>query len=263
MGSDSKMFAAALRYWRHARGWSQLDLSVWSDVSARHISCLETGRARPSREMVLRLAESLDVPLRDRDAMLAHADFAPEFGGDDPTSDPAISRAIDRMLAQQEPYPMLVMNRAYDIERMNGAARRLFSLARGEVTERLNAVDLLFDPGGIRPFVRDWERVARGMIGRVQRDCLRHPNHAGLAELLVRIQGAPGVSAAWRSPDLSGDERAAFAFCFELGGLELRFLTTLMVFNAPRTASDDELQIELYFPQDEETERACAALAQT
>ena len=108
---------------------------------------------------------------------------------------------------------------------MNAAARRLLSLASYELPEHPNSCDLFFDPAGVRPYVRDWERSARVLLGRVQRDCLRHPHHDGLAALLERI------------------------------------LTTLMTFSAPQTVAEDELQLELYFPHDEATEAACVALA--
>ena len=127
MASENGLFPAVLRYWRGRRGWSQLDLALEARVSARHISFLETGRAQPSREMVLRLGETLGLSLRDRNAMLRAADFPhafeePAFEGGLPAP---LANAIDRMAAQHEPYPLAVMTRHYDLLRANGGATRL------------------------------------------------------------------------------------------------------------------------------------------
>src|SRR5437899_2869377 len=125
--SETRLFPALLRHWRTRRGLSQLDLAVAGDVSSRHVSFLETGRAQPSREMVLRLGATLNVPLRDQNDMLRAAGFDEAFT--EPPLDgglsPGIARAIDRMLAQHEPYPMTVLDRRYNVLRTNEGATRL------------------------------------------------------------------------------------------------------------------------------------------
>src|SRR5688500_16409012 len=126
---DGGLFPALLRHWRTRRGLSQLDLALAADVSARHVSFLENGRAQPSREMVLRLASTLDVPLREQNSMLVGAGFGAEFPEPSLESglSPAIEAALARMLKQQEPFPLVVMDRCYNALRTNLAATRVLS----------------------------------------------------------------------------------------------------------------------------------------
>src|SRR5262245_9012542 len=125
-----------LQYWRGVRGMSQLALALEADVSPRHVSFVETGRASASRELVLRLARALDVPLRERNGLLLAAGFAPMFKESSLDSPPlrAARRALDAMLAKHEPYPAVVMNRSWDILESNGAATTFFSHLLGDVT---------------------------------------------------------------------------------------------------------------------------------
>src|SRR5437870_2513052 len=127
--SDARLFPALLRHWRTRRGLSQLDLALAADVSPRHVSFLETGRAQPSREMALRLGATLNVPLRDQNAMLRAAGFADEFPEPDFAEGlPAgVAQAIDRMLAVHEPYPMTILDRRYQLLRANEGALRVFT----------------------------------------------------------------------------------------------------------------------------------------
>src|SRR5690606_1520698 len=143
------MYPALLRYWRNARGMSQLDLAAAADVSPKHVSFLETGRSTPSREMVLRLASTLGLPLRDQNAMLTAAGFSPAFADVDAARhDPAIQRALATMMKKHEPYPMLVFDRNYDIVQVNAAAQRMLKLLLGpRAGEERNIMRLIFDPG--------------------------------------------------------------------------------------------------------------------
>src|SRR5262249_13245821 len=158
-------------------GLSQLDLALAADVSPRHVSFLETGRAQPSREMVLRLGATLGVPLRDQNAMLRAAGFPDEFPepglGDGLPA--GITQAIEPMLRQHEPFPMTVLDRHYNLLQSNeGAARLLmrFIADPGALPARLNVFAALFDPRLARPFVTDWEQVARTMVSRLHREVL-------------------------------------------------------------------------------------------
>lgn len=263
MTEESRLFAALLKYWRGRRGLSQLDLALTADVSARHISFLETGRSQPSREMVLLLASTLDVPLREQNAMLRAAGFDPAFEEPplDALRDPAIERALDRMMAQHEPYPMVLMDRCYDVLRMNQGATRLFTTAVEAPPDRFNAVEALFDGSLLRPLVVNWEETARELVSRLHRESLHRPQDARLAALLEEILARPDVPDGWRRPDFSRGTSAAFAFRFRFHGQEFAFLTTLMTFSAPQNVTLDELQIESYFPLDDQTHRACLTLA--
>lgn len=260
---DDNVFPALLRYWRGARGLSQLDLAGASAVSAKHISFLETGRANPSQEMVLRLATTLDLSLRDHNALLVAAGFAAKFRESGREGfDPAVERALTRMMKHQEPYPLLVFDRHYDLVLANDATKRLLDLMIGDGWEReRNAMKLLFDPTLLRPHVVGWETVARAMLHRLQRELLHRRRDAGLSALLSQLCAYPGVPEDWRLPDLTAPSQATLDVMFEFGGQRFGFLTTLTVFQAPQNVALEELHIESYFPLDEATEQLCARLA--
>jgi transcriptional regulator with XRE-family HTH domain len=257
----SRLFPALLRHWRGRRGLSQLDLALAADVSARHISFLETGRALPSREMILTLAAALDVPLRDQNEMLRAVGLPEAWSSADAGAMTApIERAITRMLAQHEPYPMVVMNRRYDLVRSNEGATRMLGRFVAEpqaLTPPVNLFQALFDPRLTRPFVVEWERVARQLLSRLHREALADPSNGELAQLVTALLGYPGVPAAWRQPDFSLPSEPTVAVRLRRDALELGFLTTMTVFNAPQNLALEELRIESYFPLDEATARAC------
>jgi transcriptional regulator with XRE-family HTH domain len=259
----STVFPALLRYWRGARGMSQLDLAGAAEVSGKHISFLETGRAKPSRDMVLRLATTLGVPLRDQNALLAAAGFAEAFREVEPGAfDDNVRRALERMMAHQEPYPLLVLDRHYDLVMHNAAARRFMLAVLGDRAEsERNTMKLVFDPSLLRPYVVDWERTARALLGRLQREALYRRRDAGLTQLLATLCAYEGVPQGWRTPDLDAPSEATLNLRFEFAGQRIGFLTTLTVFQAPQNVSLEELQIESYFPLDETTDQVCRALA--
>ncbi|MEM1125342.1 MAG: helix-turn-helix transcriptional regulator [Bacteroidota bacterium] len=254
---ESQLFAALLKYWRTKRGLSQLDLALTADVSARHISFLETGRARPSRDMVLVLAATLDLPLRERNALLREAGFAEAFEMPplDALADDGIRRALTTMMHLHEPFPMLVMDKWYEVLEMNQGAQRLVGVLLGPQVRRFNACLAFFDE--LRPFVVGWEGVARLMIARLHREALHQPHDERMAALLRRVLDRPDLPDDWRRPDLSKGSEGAFTLRFKAGDLELAFVTTLMAFNAPQNVTLDELRIECYYPLDEVTEAAC------
>src|ERR1700712_1634683 len=163
---DSTLFSALLRHWRTRRGLSQLGLSLTAEVSSRNISFLETGRAQPSRELVLILAGSLDLPLRDQNVLLRAAGFQDQFAEPSWTDglDPVIERTLERMLKKHEPFPMIVLSHGYDIVRANRAAARLMAWLIADPnapSQPPNLLRALFDPRLGRSFVLDWERLAR------------------------------------------------------------------------------------------------------
>jgi len=260
---DSKLFCALLKYWRGRRGLSQLDLAATAEISSRHLSFLETGRAKPSQEMVLRLAATLDVPLRDRNSLLREAGFPAHFPEPtlDALNDPAIEHALARMLRQQEPYPMILLDRTYEVLRVNEAAQRFFGAVLGGELVGRNALYVLFDPGLLRPYVVDWQDVGHEVVLRLQRETLFNPHDARLCEVLARLLEYPEVPEAWRRPDFSRASARAVQLRFRLGEQELGFVTTMTRFHAPHNVTLDELQIESYFPQDDATQRLCAAWA--
>ena len=257
---SDRVFAALLKYWRGHRGMSQLDLSLVAEVSARHISFLETGRSNPSAEMVLVLAEALDVPMRDTNELLRAAGFSARYsepGLNELLSGP-LGDAVTTMLDHHEPFPMMVVDRLYSVIRCNEAGIRLFALADIDLSEGepVNVLSLLFDPAS-REMIGDWERTASIILRRLQRELFHRPHDVEMSELLAELLDAPGVPSDWRQPDLTEPDEPMLGVDFRAGDISLRFLTTITEFNAPQNVTLEELRIESYFPLDDQTRELC------
>jgi transcriptional regulator with XRE-family HTH domain len=258
-------FGRLLRQWRERRRLSQLDLACTADVSSRHVSFLETGRAQPSREMVLLLARVLDVPLRDRNHLLTAAGFAAiyrETGLDAPAMT-QIRRALDFILRQQEPYPAIVLDRHWNVLQANAATGRLVTSFVDPATDLgpPNAMRLMFHPQGFRPHIVNWEAMAASLIQWLHRDVV-----SGLADdetrrLLEELLSYPGVPRHWRALDLDVSAAPFLAVEFRKGDLELRYFSTLTSLGTPHDITLQELRIESFFPADEVTEAAARRLA--
>jgi transcriptional regulator with XRE-family HTH domain len=263
---ESRLFPALLKHWRGCRGLSQLDLALSADVSSRHVSFLETGRAKPSREMVLRLGTTLDVPLREQNEMLRAAGFQPEFS--EPSLHdglpPAIAGAIERMMAKHEPYPMVVLDHHYDVVRSNHAAMRFIAALVPEpsrIEPPINVFHMLFDPSLGRSAVADWETTARAMVSRLHREALARPGDAALHALVESLFAYPAVPEHWRHPDFGQPSEPVLALRVRVAGELLSFLTTVTIFDAPQNITMQELRIESYFPLDDTTRAACERLS--
>lgn len=263
------LFPALIKHWRQRRGLSQLDLALEANVSSRHVSFLETGRAQPSREMILRLAQSLSVPLRDQNELLQAAGFGevyPAPSADEVLRGP-VHAALERMLSQQEPYPMVVMDRVYNVLRLNRGATALLPqiladpsvLAEGAP----NGYHLLFDPRLARPFVLEWEATAKQLLARLHRESLERAGDRRLQQLLRELLAYPGVPKDWQQPDLSQPSQPLLALRLQTPTFSVGFLTTLTVFSAPQNVTLDEICIESYFPLDEASARVCEKIAGT
>lgn len=261
----NRLFPALLKYWRDRRGLSQLDLSVESGVTARHLSFLETGRAKPSEEMVLRLMALLRVPLRDQNHALRAAGFEPRF--DEPALDELsaeVNAALDQMLKQHEPYPMTVVAMDGAIVRMNAAAPKVFGaffLDPGALPEPPDMLSMLFDPRLMRPFVVDWPVLAQQLVSRLHRERLERSGDERVASTLERALAFPGVPQAWRRPDFSREVTPSMTVRLQRDDLRVGFLVTVTTFSAPQQVTLEELRIEAAFPLDDETRAVCARLA--
>ena len=263
--TDPASVGGLLAHWRRIRRKSQLALATEAEVSPRHLCFLETGRSKPSRDMVLQLARALDVPLRERNALLLAAGFAPAYHETElaaPELAP-IAQAVDAILRQQEPYPAVVMNRRWDIVRANDAAPRVFNLFLGRPQSGpLNVLRLMFDPDGLRPSVANWEDVAEALVARVYREALGGTPDAPTASLLAEVLAYPGVPRRWAAPD----PRVAFApvlpITFSKDDLTLRFFSAVTTLGTPQDVTAQEIRIECFFPADEATAMRSAALAQ-
>src|SRR3954468_7171022 len=200
-------FGRLLREWRSRRRVSQLDLALEAGVSSRHVSFIETGRAQPSREMVVMLARVLDVPLRDRNDLLMSAGYAAIYRATDLDA-PALEqarRALDFMLRQQEPYPAIVVDRSWTILKANGGAARLvetFADPSAASEWNGNAMRLMFHPRGLRPHIVNWEAMAAALIQWLHRDVLSGLGGEPARTLLHELLSYPGVPPRWRTLDL-------------------------------------------------------------
>ena len=261
----SRLFPVLLSHWRKRRGLSQLDLAVEAEVSARHLSFLETGRAQPSEEMILRLLSVLRVPLRAQNEALRAAGFPPRFPEPGPNEiPPSVDAALTKMMEQQEPYPLTVLSGDLTILRSNRAAERLFGAFIAKPEELPPVRDmftLLFDDRFMRPFVVEWEALARGMVSRLHREHLDRVDDDRLATLLDRVLSYPGVPPSWRHPDPTADIAPMQTARLERDGLRVGFLITITIFSAPQQVTLEELRVESCFPLDDETRRVCERLA--
>jgi transcriptional regulator with XRE-family HTH domain len=253
-----------LQYWRSARHLSQLALAHEAGVSPRHVCFLETGRAKPSREMVLLLADALEVPLRERNAMLLAAGFAPIFREsrlDDSCLDP-VRMAIDAILAQQEPFPAVVMDRRWEIIVTNEAARRFFGwlLGPGGGDAPRNVLRMMFDARWIRPYVENWDDVAATLVRRVHRESVGGICDEGVAALLEEILSYPGVPREWRTPDVITPLVPVIPVRFAKDQRAFNFFSTVTVIGTPQDVTLQELRIECFFPADTPTAEAARQL---
>jgi transcriptional regulator with XRE-family HTH domain len=244
---------------------SQLALANEADVSPRHLCFLETGRAKPSRDMVLLLADALRVPLRERNALLLAAGFAPIFresGLDDPDLEP-VRTAIDAIIAQQEPFPALVMNRRWDVVVTNEAARRFFDWLLGDsaAAAPANVLRMMFDPRWVRPYVQNWDAVAEALVRRVHREAVGGILDEGAAAIVDEILSYPGVPRRWRTPDLATPLVPLIPVRFAKGESAFNFFSTVTVLGTPQDVTLQELRIECFFPSDASTAEASRQLA--
>jgi transcriptional regulator with XRE-family HTH domain len=254
-----------LKHWRRVRRKSQLTLALEADVSPRHLGFIEVGRAKPSREMILLLAQTLDVPLRERNDLLLAAGFAPIYR-ETGLADPAMAQArlaLDRILAQQEPFPAVVMDRHWNILLTNDAAARFFGLFLdlGAETSPANVLELMFDPAKVRPFVANWEAVAEALIHRVHREAVGGTPDAQTTALLRKLLAYPEVPQRFTVPDLTRVWMPFLPIDFRKGDLVMRFFSAVTTLGTPQDITLQELRIECFFPADAETEARARSLA--
>ncbi len=253
-----------LREWRASRRLSQLDLALEADISTRHLSCVETGKAQPSRELLARLAHVLDMPLREHNALLVAAGFAPVY----PESDirtPAMSQvrgAIEAILRQQEPYPAFLLNRHWDILMANDAALRVNRFVmRGKESAHANMLRQFFDPLDFRQVVANWDEVAGNLIHHLHNEVAASPSDARARALLDEVLAYPDVPARMRVRDLGAAPSPLLTTVLRRDEHELRFFSTITTFGTPRDVTLDDIHVECCFPVDDATAALCRSLA--
>lgn len=241
------------------RRLSQLELALSASVSQRHLSYLESGRARPSRGMILNLSEALDVPLRERNEWLMAAGFAAAFKTrqlDDPQM-AQVMRAIQMMLKGHEPFPAVAVDRAWNVRASNTPFDRMADFVGGRLWTELggeerNLMRLLFHPKGLRPFVKNWDVIAPLLWQRAAREA----ESLGGAEMkAVLAELEPLQDPAILSHRWSGDLVPVMAIEIAMNGIELSLFTVIATFGTAQDVTTDELRIESFFPADDVTER--------
>ncbi|MES2344308.1 MAG: helix-turn-helix transcriptional regulator [Pseudomonadota bacterium] len=251
-------FPRLLREWRQKRRLSQLDLALTSGVSQRHVSFLESGRANPSRNMILQLSETLEVPLRDRNVWLTAAGFAPIFRTralDDPQMALVMS-AVRMMLKAHEPFPAIALDRAWNVALSNKPFDLLGAMLGEDIWTRVggeqrNLMRLFFHPLGIRPFVTNWPAVGPLMWRRAQREAeaLGGQEMKAVLDELAPLQD-PAV--LWSAADTA--LLPVMPFNMQIKDLKISMFAVIATFGAAQDVTADELRLETLFPADAETE---------
>ena len=248
-------FAARLREWRQRRGWSQLDLAGRVDISQRHLSFLELGRAAPSRDMVLRLAATLDIPLRQHNALLLAAGFAPVWRETDLGAPELadVRHALDHILSQQEPFPAVAVDRHWNLLQANDGAVRLVEFLVGPLAPgaKVNLADALVGPDVLRPFLLNWQEVVRYFIRSVEADAAADGRPETTA-LLERLLAYEGVRPLLKEPRRQTPGAGA-AHALPQGQVSLQLFTTIATLGTPQDITLQELRIESFFPMNRES----------
>jgi len=269
LASQPDLFGPMLRAWRRRRGASQLALALQSGVSQRHVSFLESGRARPSREMVVQLSSALDVPLRQRNAMLMAAGFAPVYRESNlgaPELTP-VRQAIDRMLKQQEPYPAVVIDRLWNLLEANEAAVA-FTLFLYEGPppapppgKQSNFLRMLLDPKGLRSKLANWEEVARYLVSTTYAEILADGGEPKALAFIEEVMAYPDVPASFRKLRFEERPPPVLTLDYIVGGKSLSVFTTIATLGTPQDITLQEIRIECFFPADERSDALFKSLA--
>jgi transcriptional regulator with XRE-family HTH domain len=242
-----------LREWRQRRRLSQLDLAIQADISARHLSFVETGRSRPTSAMILRLTEHLEVPLRDRNALLLAGGYAPAYP-EHPLDGPelaAVRAALRRLLSAHEPYPALVVNRWWELLERNAPLGVLTEpVAEHLLAPPVNVLRLSLHPDGMAPHIVNLGEWRAHLLGRLRRQQAA-TGDARLAELFEELSGYPGGE-----PGEPGPADVVVPRRYRLHGRELAFFSMTAVVGTPMDVTIEELAIESFYPADEATAAA-------
>jgi transcriptional regulator with XRE-family HTH domain len=250
-----------LRAWRERRRISQLELALRADSSARHISFVETGRSRPSEEMVLRLAERLDVPVRERNALLLAAGYAPRFP-ETPLDDPALDAlrdGMERLLRGYEPYPALVVDAGYTVVAANrGIAMLLEGVPQALTAPAPNAMRLTLHPEGLAPRIRNLREWRGHLLAQMEREIALHRSDR-LRALYEEVAAYPVPEEPPAAQPAGPVPYFALPLHIEHAGRTLSFVSSISTFNTPMDVTVAELAIETFLPAD----RATAAYLHT
>jgi transcriptional regulator with XRE-family HTH domain len=251
-----------LRYWRRVRGKSQLDLAIDAMTTPRYVSFVETGRSQPSRTMVVRLARALDVPLRERNGLLLAAGYAPLYpiGALDAPQLGRVRAAVTSMLAHHEPFPAVVMDRAWNVLQANDGAQRLFGglCAPHPLPEPANVLELMIAPGPVREGVLNWGAVVPALVERCRREAVGGVFDSDTAARIERLRSRPEVAAVLSKEATTASTIPVLDVRFAFEATELSFFSVVSTIGTPIDVTAQELRLEAFFPSDEATRVAWA-----
>jgi transcriptional regulator with XRE-family HTH domain len=243
-----------LRFWRRFNRMSQLDLALEVGVSTKHLSFVETGRSQPSRNLILKMAHSLKLPLRHRNGILKAAEYASEFGEEPFNGEKmeTIRQALRRMLEKHEPYPAFVINAAYDILMTNSGYRQMIKILAGEYALQKygNVYHLTFAEDGLRPYIKDWPSIERFLLNRLWNEAAatQHSELFSLYNEVARQRTSEGPI------DVHVDDNLPLmSLTFEKDAKKASFFTTITTLGTPLDLTTQELRMESLFPADEDT----------
>lgn len=246
-------FGQSIKRWRKSRGLSQLDLSLHADVSSKHISFLETGRAQPSKGMIIHLSNILEVPLNERALLFAAAGFSDTYSRmslNQPEMS-SIKQALELLLNNHAPFPAMVFDWDWNIVLVNEPQEKLTSLLKQQqpnFPNSNNIMELLFDPNGFRPFIKNWAEVAYSLLQRLQRERMMHQDRS--SDLIERLLAYPDIPSDWSTQSTSISVQPMIPLEIIFGDLELKLFSTLASFGTAVDVTMQELIIEQYFPSD-------------
>lgn len=255
-----KDFRAELRHWRHQRKLSQLDLALSANVSQRHVSWLETGRSRPSREMIVRLSQAMDIPLRQRNVLLQAAGFAAiyrETELDQPIMEPVLN-ALKHVLTHHNPFPAFVIDRLWNIKMSNQAADNLLERL-GDIDAMWQAVGdngqrnlalLTLHPQGLRPMINNWDTALPAFIRRLKHEAIS----AGSGETKDYIEYMIGLAGEPEQRQIEMDLLPILPLEISLDSHQLNVFSVISTFGTPQDLTTDELRVEAFYPADTGTE---------
>jgi len=263
-------FGTLLRHWRTSRKLSQLELALESTVSQRHLSFLESGRARPSQQMVMQLAEVLEVPMRERNSLLTAAGFAPFYrqrGLAEHDMAP-VQDALRRMLNHHDPYPAVVVDRDYDVLLENRAFTAMIGLFGDPAAVWAaccpagprNLLRLTFHAAGARPFIRNFDEVGPYMLQRLYRELATEHNAKALA-FIEELRRDSAIPANWIGATPAASSAPVLPLVLGRDGVELRLFSMISTFGTPYDITTDEIRVETFFPEDSATEDLLKRLA--
>ncbi|MEQ1866382.1 MAG: helix-turn-helix transcriptional regulator [Micropepsaceae bacterium] len=258
-------FALLLKTWRQKRRMSQLELALSSGVSQRHVSFLESGRANPSRSMILQLSETLEVPLRERNDWLTAAGFAPVFRTR-PLDDPQMTQvmnAVRLMLANHEPFPAIAIDRAWNIRLSNRSFDMLSAMMGGDVWTKVggsgrNLMRLFFHPNGIKPYITNWKAIAPLLWHRARREAEALAGEE-MKLVLSDLSQYQDADTLWAAEDAA--LVPVLPLEMEKDGVRVSLFTVIATFGTAQDVTADELRIESLFPADDATDRLFRAAA--